>query len=445
MENRTIPESTLARLDRERQRKTAEGHLKATYEDRIRPVLKACERDISEVGKEAAAEALNLVVGPEETAETEAAETEETPEAVEEQEAPETAEATCEAPSEPEESPEAKAIHEELAAARAKEFKLPKHNGKSWFKGAINGFFIGLAIIVPGISGATISIIFKLYDSIVYAVSQLLKHFGKAFVWLLPLIVGGIIGIVLGFFGVQYALDYIPFGIICLFAGLMIGAFPSVWKEISGARKTPWRWTLLAIGIVIPILLSALTTNILPSSGDKSLTGLGIGDYIILLVIGIVVALTQLVPGLSASAFLMMTGYFTVLVNSISLSYWKENPSVFIVYVVLVVGFIVGLLAFSSLLNLLFKKKRETSFFLIVGLSIGSIVCMFYNPEVYEVYQGWAENGMSSSSVGMYTDIGIGAALLVVGIAISLALVIYEFRKAKRESQPDSLSLKDKG
>ena len=36
---------------------------------------------------------------------------------------------------------------------------------------ALNGFFIGLAIIVPGVSGSTISIIFRLYDKMMYALS----------------------------------------------------------------------------------------------------------------------------------------------------------------------------------------------------------------------------------------------------------------------------------
>ena len=342
-----------------------------------------------------------------------------------------------------EESPEAKAIHEELAAFRAREFKLPKHTGKSWFATCLNGFFIGLAIIVPGISGAAISIIFKLYDSIVYAVSSLLKSFAKAFVWLLPLLVGALLGIILGFFGVQKALDVIPFGIICLFAGLMIGAFPSVWKEISSAKKTPWRWALLGIGAVIPILLSTLTTNILPSTDGGSLSDLSIENYIIFFIIGMVVALTQLVPGLSASAFLMMTGYFTVLIDSISLTYWRENLSIFIVYAALILGFAAGLLLFSTLINLLFKKRREASFFAIVGLSLGSIVCMFYNPEVFQIYRDWSMTGMSSQKISMGADIGIGVGLLVVGILISIALVIYEFKKAKKSTEPEDLSLKD--
>ena len=44
------------------------------------------------------------------------------------------------------------------------EVVLEKYNLKSWFKSSVLGFFIGLAIIVPGISGSTIAILFKLYN-----------------------------------------------------------------------------------------------------------------------------------------------------------------------------------------------------------------------------------------------------------------------------------------
>ena len=47
---------------------------------------------------------------------------------------------------------------------------LIKYNKKTWCKSALLGFFVGLAVIVPGISGSTVAIIFKLYDAFLYAV-----------------------------------------------------------------------------------------------------------------------------------------------------------------------------------------------------------------------------------------------------------------------------------
>ena len=49
-------------------------------------------------------------------------------------------------------------------AQESMEIALIKYNRKTWCKSALLGFFIGLAVIVPGISGSTVAIIFKLYD-----------------------------------------------------------------------------------------------------------------------------------------------------------------------------------------------------------------------------------------------------------------------------------------
>ena len=124
------------------------------------------------------------------------------------------------------------------------EIALIKYNKKTWSKSALLGFFIGLAVIVPGISGSTVAIIFKLYDQFLYAVGNLFKKFKQCFAFLLPIGIGMVVGIVLGFFTVKQLLEILPFAIVCLFAGLMVGAFPAVKDEIGGAERTPKRVVL---------------------------------------------------------------------------------------------------------------------------------------------------------------------------------------------------------
>ena len=108
------------------------------------------------------------------------------------------------------------------------EIALIKYNKKTWCKSGLLGFFIGLAVIVPGISGSTVAIIFKLYDQFLYAVGNLFKQFKKCFTFLLPIGLGMVLGVLLGFISVKKLLEIIPFAVVCLFAGLMCGAFPAV-------------------------------------------------------------------------------------------------------------------------------------------------------------------------------------------------------------------------
>lgn len=94
--------------------------------------------------------------------------------------------------------------------------------------------FHRLAVIVPGISGSTVAIIFKLYDQFLYAVGNLFKQFKKCFMFLLPIGIGMVVGVLLGFFTVEKLLGLLPFAVVGLFAGLMSGAFPAVKDELKG-------------------------------------------------------------------------------------------------------------------------------------------------------------------------------------------------------------------
>lgn len=295
---------------------------------------------------------------------------------------------------------------------------LRYQNGKEVFKGGVLGAFIGLAVIVPGVSGSAVAIIFRLYEKLLYALGGIFRRFRESARFLLPIALGGIVGLAAGFFGVRFLLNLLPFAIVALFAGLMLGAFPAVTDEIKGEKPTPLRIILFLLGLLFPIGLSALSVFGTPDM--LSLENLSWYHYILFLLVGYAIAVTQLVPGLSATALLMTFGCFTPLMNSVSLTYWQENPMVLLVYACLAVGFILGLLTFSNGLSRLLEKKRAPAFYTIAGLSLGSIVTMFFNPEIVEVYESW------TIGAAMWRELGIGMALFGIGIIAATYFVRYE-------------------
>ncbi len=295
---------------------------------------------------------------------------------------------------------------------------LRYQNGKEVVKGGILGAFIGLAVIVPGVSGSAVAIIFRLYEKLLYALGGIFRRFKESARFLLPIALGGIVGLAAGFFGVRFLLNLLPFAIVALFAGLMLGAFPAVTDEIKGEKPTPLRIILFLLGLLFPIGLSALSVFGTPDM--LSLENLAWYHYILFLLVGYAIAVTQLVPGLSATALLMTFGCFTPLMNSVSLTYWQENPMVLLVYACLAVGFILGLLTFSNGLSRLLEKKRAPAFYTIAGLSLGSIVTMFFNPEIVEVYESW------TIGAAMWRELGIGMALFGIGIIAATYFVRYE-------------------
>ena len=297
---------------------------------------------------------------------------------------------------------------------------LIAYNKKTWCKSAVLGFFVGLAVIVPGISGSTVAIIFKLYDAFLYAVSNLFKQFRRCFFFLLPIAIGIVIGLAAGFFTVQKALEYIPFAIVGGFAGLMCGAFPAVTDELKGAERTPKRVALFLAGVAIPVA-AAICSIVLSGGAGKDFSAWW--RIALCVPVGAIVGLTQVVPGLSASAILMSIGYFTPLVESVHVTYWKANPIIFLTYAALGIGFLIGIFFSSGALTRAFEKARHTAYSMIVGLSLGSIIAMFCNVEIFAVYKAWAKSGI------VWKDFWLGVALFAAGAAIAYLLVRYQRKK----------------
>ena len=296
-------------------------------------------------------------------------------------------------------------------------------NAKDVARGGLLGLFIGLAIIVPGVSGSTVAIIFKLYDKLIYALGNLFKRFAACVKFLIPIVIGAAAGFLLGFFAIQQLMAVVPFTVVGLFAGMMIGAFPAVKDEIKGEKANAPRILLLLLGIAIPVAIALGTT--FGTEGARPLEGLEFYHYIIFILIGYVVAITQVVPGLSATAILMAFGYFSSIMNSVHLFYWKENPMVLLVYFCMVLGFVLGLISFSKVLDIIFKKARATAFFMIVGLSLGSLLTLFFNSDIYAVYKEWTASGVDA------LDLSLGLILFVVGTIVAYLFVKYERSKRK--------------
>lgn len=309
---------------------------------------------------------------------------------------------------------------------------IKKHDFKQWILALILGVFIGLAVIVPGVSGSTIAIIFGLYVGMLYAFGNIFNDFRRCFMFLLPIGFGVIIGFLAGFIVIQKVFGIYLFQIICLFVGLMAGAIPALTNELKGAKANPLRIVLMAIGVMIPIAIGIVSIILTGNSTEtaETFTSFPVSRYILYLPLGFIVSITQIVPGLSATAILMAFGQFAPILNSLHRDYIFENPQVLGLYAALGIGFVAGIVIISRIFSAILKKHKFTAFFMIVGLSFGSIASMFVNTDVYEVYTAWAKAG----TVPVGTVI-VGAVLLVVGFVCSFALTKYELSRNKTDTE----------
>ena len=305
------------------------------------------------------------------------------------------------------------------------ECPISKHTPKSFFAAFVLGVVIGLAIIVPGVSGSTVAIMFGMYAALLYAIGNIFNDFKRCFLYLIPIGIGAAIGFIGGFLVIQQVFGRYMLAVVCLFAGLMCGAVPAITNEVRGEKRTVGRLSLSVLGFFIPIAVGVISI-MLSGEGSSGESFAAFPPHLFLLYIplGIAVAATQIIPGLSATAILMACGQFAPILNSLHLDYILENPAVLGLYICIGSGFVGGMVLISRIFSKIIEKHRAPAFFLVVGLSLGSIASMFINNDMWEIYSNWSQVTT--------TTVIVAVVLLFVGFALSSLLTQYELKKARK-------------
>lgn len=279
---------------------------------------------------------------------------------------------------------------------------------------AIKGFFIGTALLIPGVSAATIALITKVYDKLINNVSTLTKKFWPSLKVLIPIGIGVIVAIIAMWIPLKLATQHILFAIVCLFAGSVIGSVPDIASNIKKEEIKPHHYIFLIIAI-----LCGMTFGILSYHCDLDVSNLfnpiSWQIYLIIIPIGFLAAAGVVVPGISGSMLLLVLGFYTqilALVDKI-----KNQPGQVIgILACMAIGVIIGMICFSKLMKCLFKKYNLATFIWIIGLVVGSIFSLFYNHDIMKYY---SKHGIA------WWEWLLGAILLIGGFIGNYYLVIY--------------------
>ena len=237
----------------------------------------------------------------------------------------------------------------------------------------VKGIGIGISMIIPGVSGGTMAVLMNIYDKILEAITGIIKHFKESILFLLPLIIGAVVGL-LGLVPViNLGLSNVPLITVSLFVGLIIGGLPHIYKEVRG-KENPLN---IIIGLVCMALVIALC--FIPSSFEvdgEHLT-FGIGMYLFLA--GVVSSVALVAPGISGSMTLMVMGvYATMTMKLEELIKFTNFGQNVIFFIPIALGMIVGFVVMSILMKYLLKNHKNPTYFGIIGLIVGSIVTIYY-------------------------------------------------------------------
>lgn len=240
------------------------------------------------------------------------------------------------------------------------------------------GLAMGIANVIPGVSGGTIALVGGVYADIFSSLKQIDKHFIRLLLRLqwfdaFKHVNGGFLSML--FFGVAVgiiALANILSGLLCaypmqvnaLFFGLILASVYTVVKRVD--ERSVLTFLLFVVGIAVAMGIGFLP----PMKGGNG--------FVYMALCGLVAACSMVLPGLSGSYILLLMGSYATVVNAVS-------DMEFSILMPLALGAGLGLLALTRLIALLFGRAKSETLALMAGFVFGSLYVIW--PWKETVYQ----------------------------------------------------------
>lgn len=316
---------------------------------------------------------------------------------------------------------------------------------KECFRRLIAGLAIGTGAAIPGVSGAAIAVIFRVYEDIINAVNNFRKKFGWAITVLIPILIGVIIAVGVCIVLFHLAFKHLMFVLMCLFAGFLIGSFPGITDEVKGQKVDRKAIILIIIGAIFVLGLGVLSVIV----GVNGFTVASLFQdpipwwlYLVLIPVGAVAAVALTVPGLSGSLILLIIGFYRPLVDNAEA--WAKatltgdfSHTLPLLGVIgcFGIGCLIGIVVVSKIMNILLKKWRIETFFTIIGFISGSVFVLFFNLEIFNYYRVWAGEEIANVEqiMPMWLEIIIGIIVLALCAFASYQLVRAQRKKSLRK------------
>lgn len=261
----------------------------------------------------------------------------------------------------------------------------------------IKGFIIGSTMMVPGVSGGSMAMVLGIYGKLITAVSSFFKDIKKNLLFLIQFSIVAILGIVLCAKPILGVIDRFPRVAMFFFIGLVFGSIPMLYKK-SGIKKV----SILDVIYFIVGIIVVLSCQLIPKLEFDPSAPFTFSLAITQCLIGVIVAVGFILPGISFSYLLLILGSYDFIMMAIS----TFN---IIVLIPFGIGFCIGVILLTKVLDICMSKYPEVTYLIILGFLIGS---------VFPIYPG--------NPIGWEIPLSIIA--FVVG-----ALIIYKVSKLEGE------------
>ena len=229
------------------------------------------------------------------------------------------------------------------------------------------GFFLGISVIAPGVSGSIMAIMIGVYEDIINIISNPFKNLKRNFFYALPMGIGALLSLATSIKLLSHAFDNYPIQSQLLFMGLIAGGLIEI---VAQMRKVSFkRHYIVAVAVSLAFAIALGTFDeIVVHSSDISIWYLCLA--------GGVTGVASLVPGMSVSLILMLFGVYDFLLQTAS------NALSDIVHFISVaapmgVCFLTGMILLSQVIKFVFERYPGSAYFSVFGFMLGTLVIIF--------------------------------------------------------------------
>lgn len=260
-------------------------------------------------------------------------------------------------------------------------------------KDLLVGTLVGIVSMLPGASGATIAVIFGIYERLISDLADIRDKLLHDLRFIIVVGIGIVIGLFICAFGLDALMDEWEVPMMFFFAALIAAQVPDI-KALGddNGPMTSCNWIALIVGFAVMIAILGISLS--GNGVDRDVDG-----FLIWVAVGMILAVSKLAPGVSGSTILLALGLFTPFMDAMT----GFEMSALIPGGI---GLLIGILVFSKIIDHFIRNNRKSTYMVILGLTIGSIVAV--SVEALTKLEGTTETVQSVVFIVLGLVLGIG-------------------------------------
>lgn len=252
----------------------------------------------------------------------------------------------------------------------------------------ICGIALGIGGVLPGVSGGILAISLGVYEKLMLALGTLFHAFKQNFKYLLPLGIGGVIGILLASNVLNLLIAQYEAQLLSLFMGLVLASLPELYAEVrlDGPKLRAKHIVACLLGLGFVLLFALGEYSVVGNAKVAELTIPGA------LLAGAVLSVGTIIPGISSSFILVYLGLYPAVIATIaSVMDFKTLATAgisaaigtlgahFLPLLAMTGAFALVSVGIIKLVNRMLRRHHATSYAAVIGFVVGSVVLVLPN------------------------------------------------------------------